>query len=258
MRKAWASPEIVTDGLLAAALVRLRRSFPSASLPSCVNSQDPAEVDHCADRLFELFRKSHDSAVFGLLYDLTYPTLRNATVRRLPRSDRSGMVEDVLAETYLHILEHGEEFCWKGRGSFLKWAHSIARNVVYLNARRSSRRRRREAAVAEREVDGRDDPVLGMMLREQRLLEQTQLLLFKRAVDQAFAELPAQGQQALRLASEQRSYHEICKDMGITVGALTMRVKRAKARLNERVSQILRGLEKTADRVSENAGEGET
>ena len=79
--------------------------------------------------------RGDDAALTGL-YERHVDGLYAFVFYRVGR-DRQ-LAEDVVQATFLHALEHADEFDAR-RGSFRAWLHTSSRNVLRTSAARSSR-----------------------------------------------------------------------------------------------------------------------
>lgn len=150
-------------------------------------------------------------------FESVAPGLIDPVRRFLARRTDPDTAEDVLAETLL--------VCWRRADDLpeplLPWVYGVARNCLH-NAERSARRQRRVAA----RVATVDPPAASTPGPEDRDDEVTGALAALRPAD---AEL-------LRLwAWEQLTPAEIATTLGITPNAASIRLHRARGRLEQRL-----------------------
>ncbi len=132
-----------------------------------------------------------------------------------------GVAEDLTIETFWRI--HRAHARFDPERNFAAWARRIATNAAldYLKTAR------RETELPE-DLPGRDLPNPGV---EKDVRER---------VGKAFAELPAKLRVAATLALiEEEPYQEIADALGISVGAVKLRVFRAVRLLRKRLEPIL-------------------
>ena len=179
-------------------------------------------------------------ATFDRIFDRFHEPIQRYCLRRLPVDE----VNDAVAEVFL--------VAWRKISSLpddmeLPWLYGIARNVV-RNANRSRRRRSnlRDLVAREPSVDAP-----GPELQVVRKYEHHTVL-------QAMAMLRAEDQEILRLKTwEQLSNGAIASSLGISVGAVDMRINRARSRLADAYAKAegQSGSATTRRRLIEEGGE---
>ncbi len=87
------------------------------------NSFDPAQEQMLIRRV----QQEQDVAAFRALYRHYFPKVYAYVGYRAPTTEDA---EDLVAETFLRVLEHIETFQWQGEGSFAAWLFRIARNLL--------------------------------------------------------------------------------------------------------------------------------
>lgn len=134
-----------------------------------------------------------------------------------------GAAEDLTVETFWRIYRSRARF--DPARSFAGWARRIATNVALDHLRTVGARVRAEVALPEELSPGPPaDPALQRELREQ--------------IARCFRRLPAKLQVAATLALiEEAPYEEIVDALGISVGAVKLRVFRAVRRLRKMLKQ---------------------
>jgi RNA polymerase sigma-70 factor, ECF subfamily len=131
-----------------------------------------------------------------------------------------GTAEDLTAETLWRIYRARQQF--RPDSNFGAWARRIATNLALDHLRRT-----RPVQSLEAEPAGAPQPdrLVGREMREK--------------IQQAFRRLPPKLQVAATLALvEEVPYEEIAKALGISVGAVKLRVFRAVRILRSRLSQL--------------------
>jgi len=135
-----------------------------------------------------------------------------------------GIAEDLTVETLLRVYQAHHRF--RPDGSFAAWARRIATNLALDHLRR---KRPEQSLLAEPAAVPPTD----------RLLQQETL----EKIQQAFRRLPAKLQLAATLALvEEQPYDEIADALGISVGAVKLRVFRAIRILRNRLSPLVSDL----------------
>jgi len=131
-----------------------------------------------------------------------------------------GIAEDLTVETLLRVYQAHHRF--RPDGSFAAWARRIATNLALDHLRR---KRPEQSLLAEPAAVPPTDRLLQQETREK--------------IQQAFRRLPAKLQLAATLALvEEQPYDEIADALGISVGAVKLRVFRAVRILRNRLSPL--------------------
>jgi RNA polymerase sigma-70 factor (ECF subfamily) len=135
-----------------------------------------------------------------------------------------GIAEDLTVETLLRVSQAHHRF--RPDGSFAAWARRIATNLALDHLRR---KRPEQSLLAEPAAVPPTDRLLQQETREK--------------IQQAFRRLPAKLQLAATLALvEEQPYDEIADALGISVGAVKLRVFRAVRILRNRLSPLVSDL----------------
>jgi RNA polymerase sigma-70 factor (ECF subfamily) len=135
-----------------------------------------------------------------------------------------GIAEDLTVETLLRVYQAHHRF--RPDGSFAAWARRIATNLALDHLRR---KRPEQSLLAEPAAVPPTDRLLQQETREK--------------IQQAFRRLPAKLQLAATLALvEEQPYDEIADALGISVGAVKLRVFRAIRILRNRLSPLVSDL----------------
>jgi RNA polymerase sigma-70 factor (ECF subfamily) len=131
-----------------------------------------------------------------------------------------GIAEDLTVETLWRIYRARQQF--RPDGNFAAWARRIATNLALDHLRR---RRPDHSLLTEPAGASQSDPLLQRETREK--------------IQQAFRRLPAKLQVAAMLALvEEQPYDEIADALGISVGAVKLRVFRAARILRKQLSRL--------------------
>jgi RNA polymerase sigma-70 factor, ECF subfamily len=131
-----------------------------------------------------------------------------------------GIAEDLTVETLLRVYQAHHRF--RPDGNFAAWARRIATNLALDHLRR---KRPEQSLLAEPAGAPPPDRLLQRETREK--------------IQQAFRRLPAKLQVAATLALvEEQPYDEIADALGISVGAVKLRVFRAVRILRKRLSHL--------------------
>jgi RNA polymerase sigma-70 factor, ECF subfamily len=131
-----------------------------------------------------------------------------------------GIAEDLTVETLLRVYQAHHRF--RPDGNFAAWARRIATNLAIDHLRR---KRPEQSLLAETAGVPPPDRLLQRETREK--------------IQQAFRRLPAKLQIAATLALvEEQPYDEIADALGISVGAVKLRVFRAVRILRKRLRNL--------------------
>ena len=130
--------------------------------------------------------------------------------------------EDVAQEVFLSF--HGRHD--PAAGYAPAWLHAAAVHRALNRLRGHRRRARREAAQAVLEPEGGDDPEQVYVRAEER-----------RAVQQALKRLPERSAAVLVLRHSGLSYAEVAAAMGIGIGQVGTRLKRAEEAFRREVTR---------------------
>jgi RNA polymerase sigma factor (sigma-70 family) len=158
--------------------------------------------------------------------------------------------EDVLQDSWMRALAHIGTF--DGRSAFSTWVTRIAINSALTMMRR--RRTRRELSLDD-PVDPDNRRVIEMLEPsrnpEERCLETERV----RLVRQAIKRLPSKLRTAIELRqSQDGSMSELAMLAGVSVPTMKSRLVRARLRLREPLSKVLKG--RSTSEVSQRAKEG--
>jgi len=172
------------------------------------------------------------------------------TVLRLTQNTDDA--EDVLQESWMRAFTHIGTF--DGRSAFSTWVTRIAINSALTMMRR--RRTQRESSLDD-PVDPDNRRAIEMVEPsrnpEERCLETERL----RLVRQAIKRLPSKLRTAIEIRqSQDGSMSELAMLAGVSVPTMTSRLLRARRRLREPLSKVLKG--RSTSEVSQRANEGDS
>ncbi len=148
-----------------------------------------------------------------------------------------GGAEDVVQDTFLAALTHRQQF--EGRSSLATWLYRIA-----TNASLNTLRKRSPLALPEEDPTSDEDAAIPLPkeLTEWRLTPD-QLLMdseLRKELDKAVQSLPETLRVAFLLRDvEELSTEETADALGISIGAVKVRLHRARLELRERLAEYL-------------------
>jgi RNA polymerase sigma-70 factor (ECF subfamily) len=177
-------------------------------------------VDYASLRDEELMARleSRDLAAFDALYDRYGDLVYSVSLRVVGDTH---VAEDVTQDVFLRVWRRPEQFDF-GRGKFVTWLLSVARNRSIDERRSHGRRLRREAlppTTEEEDVlpsgNDRDDPAVATILADER-----------RAVRDALEVLPPEQKLAITLAYfGGLTQLEIANKLGQPLGTVKTRIR---------------------------------
>ncbi len=163
-----------------------------------------------------------DQSAFDEIYRLTVGSLESY----LGRWARSTARDDLVQETYLQV--HRARRTYRPELPFRPWLYAIARHVALWAQRTRRRRWSREIGVE--------------VYPEETTAEPQPDVLMRRRLEEAIARLPANQQEVVWLAQvEGMSSAEISRVIGVTPGAIKVRLHRANMKLRSWLASIAPG-----------------
>ena len=163
-----------------------------------------------------------DQSAFDEIYRLTVGSLESY----LGRWARSAARDDLVQETYLQV--HRARRTYRPELPFRPWLYAIARHVALWALRTRRRRWSREIGVE--------------VYPEETTAEPQPDVLMRRRLEEAIARLPANQQEVVWLAQvEGMSSAEISRVIGVTPGAIKVRLHRANMKLRSWLASIAPG-----------------
>jgi RNA polymerase sigma-70 factor (ECF subfamily) len=170
------------------------------------------------ERAFRELVERHQSAVVG-------------TVARMLNDPAEA--EDIAQQVFLRVWKHAKR--WRPEAKFTTYLFTIARNLVYNESRRRSRRK--EVSADEREADSGFQMVADSR-HEPR--EEALKLEMHQEIDRAIASLPEAQRSAVILYSyESLPYEEIARVLGTSVSSVKSLLFRARGSLREMLAGYL-------------------
>ena len=167
----------------------------------------------------EILALSLDSpSLFEILVDRYEEALLRKAQSILRRKEDA---EDVLQDTFVKIYLNAGRFKIQEGASFKSWAYKILINTCFTKAKRLSRDRGR--AVIDDDPEFMEQfPDLSVPTTEERRLDVDEFL-------SVISRIPVTFARVLKLSAlEGKSFGQIAKDEGVSVGAIRTRLHRAK------------------------------
>jgi RNA polymerase sigma factor (sigma-70 family) len=186
------------------------------------------DLDKLCVEALTLFGRVKDERLFDLVVSLCLPFLSDLT-RRLARDRRHLSPDELIHDTLLSIYTHLGQFRPSGRSPFFRWITVIARNHAKMRERARVRRLKHERKASVREGSHADDPLTRLLGWEKAQFDAKVTSHLIRRIEVIKAGLPEDTRTCLRLAAEGIPYKEIGTSLNLTMGAVTMRIKRARA-----------------------------
>lgn len=196
-----------------------------------VNSADFNDIKNLADE--EILRRSLENpSLFSVLVEkYQLPFLRKA--QGIVHSKEAA--EDITQETFTKMYLHANKFKKQDGIEFKSWAWRILVNTSLTHYRKLKKTFGDVSYLDEilsEDTEGEQDPNLVV---ESALDKDDRLDLIKEAIDM----LPAESAELVKAHYvEDRPYEEIAKKHGISIGALKMKLFRARKVLKELVKEI--------------------
>lgn len=195
-------------------------NFVRAPVLACVEWHRYTRVVTATDgELLEAWRAG-DKRAGKQLFERHYDA-----VDRFFRNKAGADAPDLVQKTFLGCLESVERF--RGEGSFRSWLFAVAYRQLckHYRTRASERERFDVETVTVRDLDPTPSRVFAVR-REQRLLME------------ALRQIPIEFQVALELHYwEQMSDAEIARTLGVPLGTMKSRIRRARQLLAERITE---------------------
>jgi RNA polymerase sigma factor (sigma-70 family) len=231
---------------------------PALPLPEPFDPRDDRHVDLAACLLLHRFRTANSADAFTVLVQIALPRA-SLIARRITRQlglavDPDDLVASFFARLFVD-LRQDQPLVHR----FLGLAHTSMRNDAFNQLRQYRRAQARHAIWGERLLGTAQDPVALIAEREQSVILQRSGTAFLLVVNQCFHELPERDRRVL-LAREVDglSYDGIAEALGLPRNQVGMILKRARARLAERIDERFERLQSEADaaRARRHAGPG--
>jgi len=176
-------------------------------------------------------RCKSDPAAFGRVYDELFDRIFKFVLYRVADVP---LAEDLTSQVFINALKGLSGYRWKGI-SISAWLYRIAINEINGHYRRSRRMSPIDiAGVADSLEDNSTRPDKELADAEAHLAEKERFLMLHRCM----SELKKEEQTLLVLRYyEKKPYGEISDILGKKESALRMRVKRALAKLRDRMAE---------------------
>lgn len=198
-------------------------------------------VDRRAVGLLQDFRRCEQPEVFQRLFEECGPPLLPLLRLKIRRTGLPADAGELLMDTFAQVYRARNSFRDRGHGSFLRWFLAIAENLLRQRQRESNRRVRREEEAARDIRDLKADPLVQLVERETQKAAHLTYHELRQVILAAMHQLSARQEQALLLHAVHRlSYAQIAARLDISLGAVAMRIKRARDRILEHVVQQVR------------------
>ncbi|MEK9175767.1 MAG: RNA polymerase sigma factor [Patescibacteria group bacterium] len=175
----------------------------------------------------EILRKSIDNpALFGIIVD-RYQAAFVGKARNIVRSQEEA--EDIAQETFTKIYVNAGKFEKLPGIEFKSWAWRILVNTALTHYRKLKKSFGDVGYLDEILVNGEDDGEVGLKI-ENTIDREQEHAWVREAID----ELPEEAASLLRAHYlEDKPYEEIAQKHGLTIGALKMKLFRARKVLKE-------------------------
>jgi len=165
------------------------------------------------DRMGLLFER-YNRQLYGFLFHMTY---------------KREAAEDMVQMVFYKMLKYRHTFT--GDGEFVAWMYSIARNTIIDEARKNNKKHLHDSAEDMAEVLASDVSTDGQLERKQEKME----------LHRAMGKLSSEQREILTMSRFQELKHqEIGQILGITEGAVKVRVFRAMQELKNIYTKIER------------------
>jgi RNA polymerase sigma factor (sigma-70 family) len=171
-----------------------------------------------------LRRAVSDGPAFETLYRRHAPRL----YRKVARETSADVALDLVAETFARVLISAHRYRGRSDATAVAWLNSVAGHIVcdYLRRERIDGRAQRKLEI---------DHAVAVIVAESEPLSD-EVIKLADAVEEAFSELPASLQEALRLrVVDEHPYDEVARLLEIGPDAARMRVSRGLRALGTRL-----------------------
>ena len=201
------------------------RPWTQASLGgrvSRMNDNDPRKIVEELDSLLVAVADSHDRQAFKALFEYFAPRVKAFSLRQ---GADPGMAEEIVQETMVNVWRKAKQF-EAAKASASTWIFAIARNMRIDMLRRAKRPEpdMNDPAI----VPDPDPPAHEVIHRKQEA----------RHIREAFAGLPGEQQEVLRLAFfEDKAHPQVAEELGIPLGTVKSRIRLAFERLRRAVGE---------------------
>lgn len=188
-----------------------------------------ADLDVLCCELLKAYVGKREKVVFHLLIECCEPYLHRIC-HRLARFREMLTADELVCDTLASVFMNATGFVPKGRSAFFRWLNIISKNHARMADRARRRRRRREQQAAVCEDGGGEDPIKILLDADQHVLDAELVQKLMVEVNACLARLPDRTREFWRMRWEEGMSHSaIARAFGTTEGAVTMRIKRARA-----------------------------
>jgi RNA polymerase sigma-70 factor (ECF subfamily) len=209
--------------------------------PHRASGVSEASLDRHAVWLFQDFRRAERPEIFQRLFEECGPELLSLLRMKIRQIRLPVDPAELLVDTFSQVFKARHTFRDRGNGSFLRWFMTIAENLLRQRQRESTRRLRREEVAARQIHDPSADPLLLLVERETQAVAQLTYQELRGLIIEAFHALSPRQEQALLLHTVHAlSYAEIARRLDISLGAVAMRIKRARDKVLRHVLEQVR------------------
>jgi len=186
------------------------------------------DLDRLCVDLLDGFRRAEDRRLFQLLTEVCEPYLRRVGSRLVrPRPFLS--IDDLICDTFASVFSHLDQFRPRGRNSFFRWLNIIAKNHAKMADRARKRRLTHEKKAAVPEGIYASDPLSELLRQEDAHMERSLRQRLAKEIQNLVERLPDKTRRCWLLRWEQGlSNEQIARALNLTVGAVTMRLKRTR------------------------------
>jgi RNA polymerase sigma-70 factor (ECF subfamily) len=201
------------------------RPWPQPSLDeqiSKMSENDPPNTVEQLDRLLVAVADNHDRQAFKALFEYFAPRVKAFSLRQ---GADPGMAEEIVQETMVNVWRKAKQF-EAAKASASTWIFAIARNMRIDMLRRATRPEPDMNDPAM--VPDPDPPAHEVIHRKQEA----------RRIREAFASLPGEQQEVLRLAFfEDKTHPQVAEELGLPLGTVKSRIRLAFERLRRAVGE---------------------
>ena len=187
-----------------------------------MNEDDRQDIAGQMDRLLIAVADRHDRQAFKALFEHFAPRVKAFILRQ---GADPGMAEEIVQETMVNVWRKARQF-EANRASAATWIFSIARNMRIDMLRK-----------ANRPEPDMNDPAM-VPDPEPQALEIIHRKQETKRIEEAFASLPGEQQEVLRLAFyEDKAHSQVSEELGIPLGTVKSRIRLAFKQLRGTVGE---------------------
>lgn len=214
-------------------------------------------TDWVSTCVMDCFKKSGDSQVFSMLYELNEDAFLHAIQAKARRTATHVDPHDVLQEVFLNIFRYPHRFQSEHADAFRNWGHRIARNTL-LKALRGQNRISRCASLDDQNMIDQEDsharpPDRSALEAESAQLVDQAYLIYLNLYLLHFEQLTPKEKTALTMVEvDGASYKAVADHLGIRLENLKMVIFRGRRKVLRGMTRSLAdlGLAEEADKSS--------